>query len=491
MGKDTGFKEWARQDAPRRGARLRVLDWKEVYLDRTLEESRKQGGRCMDCGVPFCQQGCPLGNLIPDWNELVYRDRWEQAFVALRSTNNFPEFTGRLCPAPCEPACVLSINDDPVTIEHIEREIIERAFREGWVRPMPPAHETGRRVAIVGSGPAGLAAAAQLRIAGHEVVVFEKDQRAGGLLRYGIPDFKLEKWVIDRRLDILRAEGIRFETGVEVGADLPWAELRGAYDAVLITIGALQARDLSIAGRDLAGIHLAMDYLCQQNRVVSGETVEPHGSRIDARGKRVIILGGGDTGSDCLGTAHRQGASSTMQIELMPPPSSHRPSDNPWPQWPMIMRTSSSQEEGGVREFALSTQRFAGLDGQVRQLHAVRVAVERDGTGRQRVVELPDTAFALDADLVVLALGFVGPVVGTLVDQLGARLDARGNVWTGDGFRTSVPGVYAAGDASRGASLIVWAISDGREAARSIDADLMQATERLPTRGADSAFGGR
>jgi glutamate synthase (NADPH/NADH) small chain len=297
--------------------------------------------------------------------------------------------------------------------------------------------------------------------------------------------------VIDRRLDILRAEGIRFETGVEVGTDLPWAELRGAYDAVLITIGALQARDLPIAGRDLGGIHLAMDYLCQQNRVISGDPMKPGELRIDARGKRVIILGGGDTGSDCLGTAHRQGATSTMQIELMPPPASHRPSDNPWPQWPMIMRTSSSQEEGGVREFALSTKRFTGSGGQVRQLHGVRVAVERDSTGRQRVVELADTAFAFDTDLVIFALGFVGPVAGALVDQLGARLDVRGNVWTGDGFRTSVPGVYAAGDASRGASLIVWAISDGREAARSIDADLMQATERLPTRGADSAFGGR
>lgn len=489
MGKITGFKEWKRKAAPRRGAKLRVLDWSEVYLDRTLEQSRQQGGRCMDCGVPFCQQGCPLGNRIPDWNDLIYRDRWQAAWEALASTNNFPEFTGRLCPAPCEAACVLSINDDPVTIEQIEKEIIERAFREGWVRPMPPQNSTGKRVAIVGSGPAGLAAAAQLRRGGHEVVLFEKSDRIGGLLRYGIPDFKMEKWVIDRRVQIMEAEGVTFQTNADVGVSPTWTELQRDFDAVVITIGALQARDLPIPGRDLGGVVQAMDYLEMQNRIVADDpTARP---LVDARGKRVVVLGGGDTGSDCLGTAHRQGAAWTAQIELMPEPPKGRAPGNPWPQWPMIMRTSSSQEEGGDRDFAVLTKRFGGVDGQVKKLHAVRINVDKDEQGRQRLVEKEGSEFSMDVDLVILALGFTGPNLGPLVDQTGVELDARGNVRVDDEFRTSVPGIYAAGDAQRGASLIVWAISDGREAARAVDADLLHVQPRLATRGASYPFGGR
>jgi glutamate synthase (NADPH) small chain len=489
MGKTTGFKEWSRKSAPKRGARLRVLDWSEIHLDRSLQQSREQGGRCMDCGVPFCMQGCPLGNRIPDWNDLVYRDRWQEAHAALVSTNNFPEFTGRLCPAPCEPACVLAINDEPVTIEQIEKEIVERAFREGWVRPVRPEERTGKRVAVVGSGPAGLAAAVQLNGAGHEVTVYERDDRVGGLLRYGIPDFKMEKWVIDRRLERMVADGVRFETGVCVGEDIGWAELRSRYDAVLVTVGALQARDLRVPGRDLDGIHLAMDYLVQQNRVVAGDDIDS--GRIDARGKRVVILGGGDTGSDCLGTAHRQGASWVSQIELMPRPAGGRSPGNPWPQWPMILRTSSSQEEGGDRDFAILTKRFSGVDGRVRKLHAVRVDVQTTEDGHAQLVERPGSDLAIDVDLVLLALGFTGPALGTLAEQTGVEIEARGTIGVDSSFRTSVPGLYAAGDASRGASLIVWAISDGREAARTIDSDLMAAGSCLPTRGIDCSFGGR
>lgn len=489
MGKNTGFKEWGRKTAPRRAAKLRILDWNEIYLERSDEQSRAQGGRCMDCGVPFCLQGCPLGNRIPDWNDYVFRDRWQQAHIALESTNNFPEFTGRLCPAPCEGACVLGINDDAVTIEQIEREIIERAFREGWVETRPPKTATGKKVAVVGSGPAGMAAAQQLRRAGHDVTLYEKDDRIGGLLRYGIPDFKLEKRIIDRRLEIMAAEGVRFVTSVDVGNDITWTALKAKYDAVVVTAGAQKARDLPIPGRDLAGIHFAMEYLTQQNRVVAGDDVD---DRIDARGKRVVVLGGGDTGSDCVGTAHRQGAISVTQIELMPAPPDSREYGNPWPQWPMVMRTSSSHEEGGVREFAVMTKRFAGVDGKVKQLHAVRVQAATDDSGRVRFVEVPGSEFVLDVDLVTLALGFVSPLTQTMVEQLDVTLDSRGNVKVDDGFRTSVPGIYAAGDTVRGASLIVWAISDGREVARTVDLDLMRTPRpRLPTRGANYSFGGR
>jgi glutamate synthase (NADPH/NADH) small chain len=486
MGKVTGFKEWRRQGAARRPVRLRVLDYHEIDLERPARQVQEQAGRCIDCGVPFCQQGCPLGNAIPDFNEWVYREHWKHAFEALESTNNFPELTGRLCPAPCEAACVLRINDEPVTIEQIEKEIIERAFGEGWVKPRPPQRLTGRSIAIVGSGPAGLAAATQLRRAGHDVTVYERDDRIGGLLRYGIPDFKLEKWVIDRRVELMRAEGVEFVTHTEAGVDVAWTELKERHDAMLLTVGALAARDLPIEGRELDGVHLAMEYLTQQNRRNAGD--ELSAAAIDARGKRVVILGGGDTGSDCLGTAHRQGAASTLQLELMPAPPQTPRADNPWPRWPLVLRTSSSQEEGGEREFAVMTDRFTGVDGRVTQLHAIRVDAEHDATGCVSLHARPGTEFAIDVDLVVLALGFNGPATETLVDQLGVELDTRGAIRVDAGFRTSVRGVYAAGDASRGASLVVWAISDGREAARQIDADLLAVGARLPTRGRDAPF---
>ncbi|MCB9728533.1 MAG: glutamate synthase subunit beta [Deltaproteobacteria bacterium] len=485
MGKSDGYLEWQRVLPGKRDKRARVRDWKEFQLAQTPDVSRQQGGRCMDCGIPFCHQGCPLGNLIPEWNDLVYRDRWQEAYRRLDATNNFPEFTGRLCPAPCEAACVLNINDDPVTIEQMEKEIIERAFAEGWVKAHTPAPRTGKRVAVVGSGPAGLAAAQQLNLAGHEVVVLERADRLGGLLRYGIPDFKMQKGVIDRRLALMREEGVSFQTGADVGVEPTWDALAAEYDAVLVAVGAGRPRDLDVPGRELDGVVMAMDYLEQQNRVVAGET--PPGPRIDARGRNVIILGGGDTGSDCLGTALRQGAASVAQVELMPRPPAERADENPWPQWPLVFRTSSSQAEGGDREFAVLTKRLEGKDGKLTRLHAVEVRFVRDG-GRLRLEEVPGTERSYDVDLLILAMGFVSPVSEALVEQLGVDLDARGNVAVDKAFRTSVEGVYAAGDASRGASLIVWAISDGREAARTIDADLARRPSLLPSRGIDQAW---
>ncbi|MCB9564656.1 MAG: glutamate synthase subunit beta [Kofleriaceae bacterium] len=492
MGKPTGFLEWQRLLPKKRGVDDRLGDYKELYRPPTAEaeaEIRKQGGRCMDCGVPFCQQGCPLGNQIPDWNDQIFRGRWRDAHRRLAATNNFPEFTGRLCPAPCEGACVLAINTDPVTIEEVEKQIIERAFAEGWVRPEPPRLRTGKTVAVVGSGPAGLAAAAQLNRAGHTVTVFEAAPRAGGLLRYGIPDFKMEKWVIDRRLALLEAEGVRFRCGVEVGREPTWDHLRASHDAVLIAVGARRGRDLAVPGRDLAGVVMAMDYLTEQNEVVGGERER---SALDVRCRHVIVLGGGDTGSDCLGTALRQGAASVQQIELMPAPPAARADDNPWPQWPMVFRTSSSQEEGGEREFALQTTRLSGQDGRLTTLHAVRVEGPPDRPpahpGELRPV---GDELALPCDALLLALGFTGPDATPLVEQLGVALDRRGNVAVDAGYRTSVDGVWAAGDAKRGASLIVWAIAEGREAARSIDEALREAPSWLPGRGVDLPFGGR
>jgi glutamate synthase (NADPH) small chain len=485
MGKPTGFMEWQRVSAPKRDKAERLRDSRELVLPLSPEEAKRQAGRCMDCGVPFCQQGCPLGNPIPDFNDAVYRGKWKEAFLALSGTNNFPEFTGRLCPAPCEAACVLNIDQDPVTIEQMEKEIIERAFAEGWVRARPPTSRTGKRVAVVGSGPAGLAAAAQLNQAGHSVTVYERDDRPGGLLRYGIPDFKMEKSVLDRRLKLLEAEGVEFRCGVDVGREPGFRALREQYDAVLLAMGARRARELEVPGRELSGVVQAMEYLEHQNRVVSGlATLEP---RLNAAGRRVLILGGGDTGSDCLGTALRQGAASVTQVELMPAPPKVRAEGNPWPRWPIIFRTSSSQEEGGAREFGLMTKRLEGQDGRLRALHAVQVEPQREG-GAFRLVEVPGSEVVHEVDLLVLAMGFTGPDTGRLEEELGVKLNSRGNVQVDARFATSVDGVFCAGDASRGASLIVWALSDGREAAKAIDARLSGASS-LPTRGKDSVFG--
>jgi glutamate synthase (NADPH) small chain len=480
MGKPTGFVDWPRQTADKRPVDERLRDYRELYLPLAPEEAARQGGRCMDCGVPFCQQGCPLGNQIPDWNDLVWKGRWQQAHARLASTNNFPELTGRLCPAPCEAACTLSINTDPVTIEQIEKEIVERAFAEGWVAAEPPRQRTDKTVAVVGSGPAGLAAAQQLARAGHTVTVFEKAARPGGLLRFGIPDFKLEKWVIDRRLALLEAEGVKLVCGVDVGVDPTWDQLRAGHDAVLIAIGAGRPRDLAVPGRDLAGVVMAMDYLTEQNQVVAGDRDR---AAWDVRGKRVIILGGGDTGSDCLGTALRQGAASVQQLELMPAPPESRPADNPWPQWPLVFRTSTSQDEGGERAFALRTTHLAGTGGRLEALHAERL----DGP---RLAPTGET-MTLPVDTLILAMGFTGPDAAPLARQLKVDLDRRGNVAVDGDYRTTAPGVWCAGDAKRGASLIVWAIAEGREAARSIDAELRGQPSWLPTRGQDLPFGGR
>ena len=472
MGKSTGFIEIKRKKHPTRPVEERIHDWREVYLPYPNADLQDQGARCMDCGIPFCHQGCPLGNLIPDWNDLVYHDQWHAAIDRLHSTNNFPEFTGRLCPAPCEGACVLEINQDPVTIKAIEVSIIDRAYDEGWVTPQPQSTRTSKKVAVVGSGPAGLAAADQLNRAGHSVTVFEKSDRIGGLLRYGIPEFKMEKRVLDRRLAILEAEGVIFRGGVTVGSDVPVDRMRADFDAILLAAGAGQPRDLPVPGRDLQGVHFAMEYLMLQNRRCEGDTVAD-GQFITAQGKHVIILGGGDTGADCLGTAHRQGAGSVTQLELMPRPPQERAPDNPWPQWPNIFRVSPAYEEGGERLYAVSTQRFTGdTEGHVRALRAIKVEmVRRDG--RVQFDPILGTEFEIPADLVLVAMGFVGPERGPLVTDLGVKLTDRGNVWRDERWMTSAPGVFAAGDMQRGQSLIVWAIAEGRSAARGIDQYLM------------------
>lgn len=467
MGKTTGFLEYEREVPERRPVAERINDWFEVYQDFPEEKLRKQGARCMDCGVPFCHTGCPLNNLIPDWNDLVYRDRWHEAIRMLHSTNNFPEFTGRICPAPCEAACVLGINEPPVTIKVIEKNIVDHAFQQGWIRPEPPKVLTHKRVAVVGSGPAGLAAAQQLARAGHSVTVFEKSDRIGGLLRYGIPDFKMEKHLIDRRLTQMSAEGVRFQTGAHIGVNVPVEELRRDFDAILLAAGAEQARDLNVPGRELKGIHFAMDFLPQQNRRGAGDRVD-HTSEIMATGKNVIIIGGGDTGADCLGTSHRQRAASVTQFEIMPAPPPQRADSTPWPLWPLQLRTESSHEEGGAREWSVATVRFTGDEnGRVRQLHAVRVGPAPS------FEPVPGTEFTLEADLVLLAMGFTGPVRGGMLDSLGIAHDRRGNVATDENYMASVPGVFAAGDVRRGQSLVVWAISEGRKAARAIDTYLM------------------
>jgi glutamate synthase (NADPH/NADH) small chain len=470
MGKPTGFMEYTRELPQRRPVSERVNDWFEIYHPFPEDNVRTQGARCMDCGVPFCHTGCPVNNIIPDWNDLVYRGRWKEAIRRLHATNNFPEFTGRLCPAPCEASCVLGINEPPVTIKQIEKSIIERAFEEGWVKPEPAEFKTGKRVAVIGSGPAGLAAAQQLARAGHAVTLFEKADRIGGLLRYGIPDFKMEKSVIDRRMEQMRAEGVEFVTNAHIGVTHPAQDLLRDFDAILITTGAEQPRDLKVPGRELNGIHFAMEFLPQQNRRVAGDSV-PRAEAILATGKRVVIIGGGDTGADCLGTSHRQKALSVHQFEIMPMPPDERSPMTPWPLWPLMLRQESSHEEGGIRDWSVATTRFTGDEqGNVKQLHATRVGPAPNFEA------LPGTEFTMDVDLVLLAMGFTGPVRGGLIEQLGCELDQRGNVRTGPDYQTSVPNVYAAGDARRGQSLVVWAITEGRKAARAIDLQLMGKT---------------
>jgi glutamate synthase (NADPH/NADH) small chain len=471
MGKPTGFIEFKRDKQPYRPVEERIRDWKQQMLPWPRAKLQKQGARCMDCGIPFCHQGCPLGNLIPDWNDLVYRDQWRDAVDRLHATNNFPEFTGTLCPAPCEGSCVLGINDDPVTIKAIELAIIDHAFNSGWVKPEPPAIRTGKKVAVVGSGPAGLTAAQQLNRAGHWVTVFERDDRIGGLLRYGIPEFKMEKWVLDRRLDLMRKEGIEFHVKANVGGNVSVDELRNDFDATLLAGGATEPRDLKIPGRELGGIHFAMEYLTLQNKRCEGDLSRDE-EIITAKDKRVVIIGGGDTGADCLGTVHRQGALSVHQFELLPRPPDQRAPDNPWPQWPNIFRTSAAHEEGGSREYSVSTTRFTGKNGYVRKLHAHRVEMVREGGGLE-FKPVPGTEFELEVDLVLLAMGFLGPERDGMLSRLGVKLTDRGNVWRDENWMTSAPGVFTAGDMQRGQSLIVWAIAEGRSAARGIDLYLM------------------
>ena len=477
MGKPTGFTEFNRQVPARIPVEERLKNYQEIYLPWAERLAKTQGARCMNCGIPFCHSGCPLGNLIPDWNDLVFRGKWREALDALHSTNNFPEFTGRICPAPCEAACTLSINNDPVTIEYIEKAISERGWDEGWITPQPPTWRSGKRVAVVGSGPSGLAAAAQLNYAGHSVTVFERNEVIGGLLRLGIPDFKLEKQVVQRRVDQMAAEGVTFVTNAHIGQNMLVADLKNEFDAIVLTGGSTVPRDLDVPGRELSGIHPAMDYLTMQNRANTGVEF-PESQRITAEGKHVVILGGGDTGADCLGTAHRQGALSVHQFELLPEPPVERAPNNPWPQWPLILRSSSAHEEGGVRDYSIQTKSFSGSDGQVKKLHGVRLEWgPPDETGRPSMKELPGTEFEVDADLVLFALGFLYPEKNGMLDDLGVELDPRGNVSTNSDRMTSVPGVFAAGDMHRGQSLVVWALAEGRQAAHGVDKYLMGATE--------------
>ena len=476
MGEPMGFKGTGRQPPQRQPVVERVHHWSEFYEEWPEEKIQEQGARCMDCAVPFCHVGCPLGNIIPDWNDLVYRGRWKRALEVLHSTNNFPEFTGRICPAPCEASCVLSINQEPVTIEYIEKAIADRGFHEGWIVPEPPGVRTDKKVAVVGSGPAGLAAAQQLNRAGHTVTVFERDNYIGGLLTLGIPDFKLEKSIVQRRVDLMAAEGVIFKAGVNVGVDLPADELFDSFDAVCLAGGSTQARDLLIPGRELRGVHLAMEYLTQQNKLLAGETVARN-DRITAKGKRVVILGGGDTGADCLGTAHRQGAEVVYQFELLPEPPAARHVDNPWPQWPLILRSSAAHEEGGTRDYSISTKSFSGNDGRLEKLHAVRLGWgPADERGRPTMEEIPGSEFEIETELVLLAMGFVHPEYEGLLTDLGVNFDARGNVAVDESSMSSVPGVFAAGDVRRGQSLVVWAIAEGREAAHYMDKYLMGST---------------
>ena len=470
MGKARGFLEIPREKNPYRPIPERVKDYREVELGMPEPKVREQAARCMDCGIPFCHSGCPLGNLIPDWNDLIYSGRWEEALEALHSTNNFPEVTGRICPAPCEASCVLNLDKNPVTIKSIERAISDRAIENGWIRPQPAPLRTGRTVAVIGSGPAGLAAAQQLARKGHSVTVLEKADRIGGLLRYGIPDFKMDKEHIDRRVRQMEAEGVVFKTSVHAGVDVCGDELRASYDAIVLCGGAMKPRDLEVPGRSLAGVHFAVPFLTQQNQRLAGDVV-PDDVAILATGKRVVVLGGGDTGSDCVGTCLRQGAASLTSFELLPRPPDERLPTNPWPAWPLVFRSSSSHDEGGAREFAVMTKRLLGTD-RVEALEACRVSWSGG-----KLQEVPGSAFQIPCDLVLLAMGFLGPVREGLLEQLGVRLDARGNVAAVQGH-TSVPGVFAAGDMARGQSLVVWAIAEGRRVAKSVHAWLSEKGER-------------
>jgi glutamate synthase (NADPH/NADH) small chain len=475
MGKITGFMEFERLSEPYEPPQERVRHWREFVAHLTDEQAGVQGARCMDCGTPFCMSGCPVNNIIPDWNDLVYKQDWERAIETLHSTNNFPEVTGRVCPAPCEAACTLNINNDPVGIKSLEHAIADKAFENGWVRAQPPEHKTGRRVAVIGSGPAGLACAQQLARAGHDVTVFEKSDRIGGLLRYGIPDFKMEKHLIDRRIEQMRAEGVEFRTNQHVGLDVACEAIVAEYDALVLSGGAEKPRDLPLPGRDLAGVHFAMEFLPQQNKVVAGDRVP---QQILATGKHVVVIGGGDTGSDCVGTSNRHGAKSVTQFELLPQPPEQENKPLVWPYWPVKLRSSSSHEEGCQRDWAVATKRFEGRNGQVEKLIAARVAWQKDDNGQMVMREMPGTEFELEADLVLLAMGFVGPVHDGLLTDLGVAKDPRGNVLADtDSYRTSIPKVFAAGDMRRGQSLVVWAIREGRQCARAVDEFLMGCSE--------------
>jgi glutamate synthase (NADPH/NADH) small chain len=480
VGKPTGFLDIERRDRPYEDRTARLKTWREFVRPLPIREVERQAARCMSCGIPFCHTGCPVNNLIPDWNDLVWRDDWRAALEALHSTNNFPEFTGRVCPAPCEAACTLNIDDNPVTIKTIECQIVDRGWEEGWIKPEPAARSSGRRVAVVGSGPAGLACAQQLARAGHAVTVFEKSDRIGGLLRYGIPDFKMEKALIDRRMAQLRAEGVTFRPNVHVGVGLPFAELAAEFHAVALTGGAELPRDLQLPEHGLRGIHFAMDFLTQQNRRGAGDSeadAAPDGA-ISAQGKHVVVIGGGDTGSDCIGTSNRQGATSITQLEILPEPPARENKALTWPNWPLKLRTSSSQEEGCERDFAVATRRALGADGALEALECVRLEWTAGTDGRLAMTEIPGSAFTLKADLVLLAMGFLGPRRDGLLADAGTDLDARGNVAADPrDYKTSVRGVFAAGDMRCGQSLVVWAIREGRQCARAIDEFLMGASE--------------
>jgi len=475
MGDVHGFMKYARKDFSKEDPKKRVKHWKEFILEMPEEDIKAQGARCMDCGVPFCQSGCPIGNIIPDWNDLVYRNHWKEAIERLHKTNNFPEFTGRVCPAPCENSCVLAINEPAVTIKNIEVSIVEKAYAEGWIKPTPPKHRTDKKVAIVGSGPSGLACADQLNKEGHTVTVYEKNEVLGGLLTLGIPEFKMEKAVVERRLKRMEKEGVKFKTGVNVGVDISAKKLVDEYDAVVLCGGAEQPRDLPAKGRELKGIYFAMDFLTQQNRRCLGQKIDSKIS-VTAEGKNVVVIGGGDTGSDCIGTCNRQGAKRVYNFELLPQPPQQREKDNPWPNWAFIYRSSTSHDEGVEREFAVLTKSFSGDEnGNVKKLHAVRLEFgpKDPKTGQRPMKEIPGSEFVLDVELVLLAMGFMGPVRKGLLEELGVEITDRGNVKADENKMTSIPGVFTAGDMTRGQSLVVWAIQEGRAAAKGVHSYLM------------------